>query len=213
MPLICDPKGPFCAMAFKVLADEGRKLTYLRIYSGKLTVGETIFNCSRQVAEKAARLFRMHSHKRERLQEAFAGDIVTATGLKTALTGDTLCTQDFPLILAGLNIPAPVVSIAVETRGVEDREKLLPSLEKLQWEDPTFKVKEDEDTGQTILSGMGELHLEVVTNRLEKEFGIPLKTGRPQVVYRETIQKSVKHHEKFQIDIEGKARVGRSSLS
>ena len=206
--LSCDPKGPFCAMAFKVLSDEGRKLTYLRIYSGKLTVGETILNCSRQVTEKVARLFRMHSHKRERLQEAWAGDIVTATGLKTALTGDTLCAQDFPLILAGLNIPAPVVSIAVETRGVEDREKLLPSLEKLQWEDPTFKVKEDEDTGQTILSGMGELHLEVVTNRLEKEFGIPLKTGRPQVVYRETIQKSVKRHEKFQIDIEGKAQGG-----
>ncbi|MBN2429357.1 MAG: elongation factor G [Deltaproteobacteria bacterium] len=206
--LPCDPKGPFCAMAFKVLSDEGRKLTYLRLYSGTLKVGENILNCSRQVTEKAARLFRMHSHKRERLQEVFAGDIVTATGLKEALTGDTLCAPDFPLILAGLNIPAPVVSIAVETRGVEDREKLLPSLEKLQWEDPTFKVKEDEETGQTILSGMGELHLEVVTNRLEKEFGIPLKTGRPQVVYRETIQKPVKHHEKFQIDIEGKAQGG-----
>jgi elongation factor G len=206
--LPCDSNGPFCAMAFKVLSDEGRKLTYLRIYSGKVKVGENILNCSRGVTEKAARIFRMHSHKRERIQEACAGDIVTATGLKEALTGDTLCHPGTPLLLSGLNIPAPVVSIAVETRSVEDREKLLPSLEKLQWEDPTFKVKEDEETGQTILSGMGELHLEVVTNRLEKEFGIPLKTGRPQVVYRETIQKPVKRHEKFQIDIEGKLQGG-----
>ncbi len=206
--LTCDPDGPFCAMAFKVLSDEGRKLTYLRIYSGKLKVGENILNCSRQVPEKAARIFRMHSHKRERLQEANAGDIVTVTGLKEALTGDTLCHADHPLLLSGLNIPEPVVSVAVETKGVEDREKLLPSLEKLQWEDPTFKVKEDEDTGQTILSGMGELHLEVIANRLEKEFGIPVQTGRPQVVYRETIQKSIKRHEKFQIDIEGKVQGG-----
>ncbi|NLC71788.1 MAG: elongation factor G [Desulfuromonadaceae bacterium] len=206
--LVCDPKGPFCAMAFKVLSDEGRKLTYLRIYSGKIKVGDTVFNAARNHQEKVARLFRMHSHKRERLQEAQAGDIVTATGLKDALTGDTLCAPGHPLILSGLNIPDPVVSLAVESRSVEDREKLLPALEKLQWEDPTFKVREDADTGQTILSGMGELHLEVIARRLADDFGITVKTGRPQVVYRETIQKTVTRHEVFEIDTEGKAQKG-----
>ncbi|NLV24632.1 MAG: elongation factor G [Deltaproteobacteria bacterium] len=206
--LPCDPKGPFCAMAFKVLSDEGRKLTYLRIYSGEIKVGDTVFNAARKHQEKIARLFRMHSHKRERIMEAQAGDIITATGLKDALTGDTLCFSEHPLILSGLNIPDPVVSLAVESRSVEDREKLLPALEKLQWEDPTFRVREDADTGQTILSGMGELHLEVVARRLTDDFGIVVKTGRPQVVYRETIQKPVTRHEIFEIEAEGKGQRG-----
>jgi elongation factor G len=206
--LCCDPKGPFCALAFKVLSDEGRKLTYLRIYSGKIRVGDAVLNGARNLQEKVARLFRMHSHKRDRLQEAQAGDIVTATGLKDILTGDTLCDPAHPLVLSGLNIPEPVVSLAVESRSVEDREKLLPALEKLQWEDPTFRVREDADTGQTILSGMGELHLEVVARRLADDFGISVKTGRPQVVYRETIQKPVTRHEVFEIETEGKLQKG-----
>ncbi|MBN1141272.1 MAG: elongation factor G [Deltaproteobacteria bacterium] len=211
--LACDPKGPFCAMAFKVLSDEGRKLTYLRIYSGKIKVGDTVLNATRNHQEKVARLFRMHSHKRDRIEEAQAGDIVTASGLKEALTGDTLCAPGHPLVLSGLNIPEPVVSLAVESRTVEDREKLLPSLEKLQWEDPTFKVREDRDTGQTILSGMGELHLEVVARRLADDFGVAVKTGRPQVVYRETIQKAVTRHEVFEIDTEGKSQKGEIRFS
>lgn len=199
-----DAKGPLCALAFKVLADEGRKLTYLRIYSGKLVPGDTVWNSTSQQNEKVARMFRMHSHKRERINEAFAGDIVTATGLKQVLTGDTICHETTPLMLAGLEYPEPVVSLAVEAKTVDDRDKLLPNLEKLQWEDPTFRVNEDKDTGQTLLTGMGELHLEVVIERLRSDFGVDVITGRPQVVYRETITTQVEHREQFNKEIDGK---------
>ncbi|MEJ2519889.1 MAG: elongation factor G, partial [Desulfuromonadales bacterium] len=146
--LDCDPDGPLCALAFKVLSDEGRKLTYLRLYSGQLKAGETVLNTTRHAEERVARLFRMHAHKRERIDLARAGDIVAAAGLKEALTGDTLCSARQPLLLAGLTVPEPVVSLAVEPKHVQDRDKLLQSLEKLQWEDPTFWVREDPDTGQ-----------------------------------------------------------------
>ncbi len=210
--LACDPKGPLCALAFKVLSDEGRKLTYLRIYSGTLKVGDSLLNATRGAQEKVARLFRMHAHKRERLDEARAGDIVAAAGLKEALTGDTLCAPQQPLLLAGLSCPDPVVSLAVEARGVDDREKLLPALEKLQWEDPTFRVKEDAETGQTVLTGMGELHLEVIVDRLRREFGVEVTTGRPQVVYRETLSKGVERRELFQREIDGRPHQGEVLL-
>ncbi len=203
-----DSKGPLCVLAFKVMSDEGRKLTYMRIYSGTLKAGDTLWNSSRECPEKVARLFRMHSHRRERLDEAKAGDIVAAAGLKGVLTGDTLCRSEFPLLLAGLTFPAPVVSLAVEPKGADDREKLFPSLEKLQWEDPSFKVREDEETGQTLLVGMGELHLEVITDRLRREFGVEVKTGRPQVVYRETLRKQVERREVFEREIDGKLQQG-----
>jgi elongation factor G len=180
--------GPVCALAFKVLADEGRKLTYLRIYAGQIKPGDVLHNSRTGSDEKIARLFRMHAHKRERIDEAGAGDIVTATGLKQVLTGDTLSSPGNPLQLAGLSYPEPVVSLAVEPKTVDDRDKLPLALEKLQWEDPTFKVKEDPETGQTLLTGMGELHLEVVVQRLKTDFGVDTQTGRPQVVYRETIR-------------------------
>ncbi|HTP66860.1 MAG TPA: elongation factor G [Geobacteraceae bacterium] len=208
----CDPQGHLCGLAFKVQSDEGRKLTFIRIYSGKLRAGDTIFNSSRQCQEKVARLFRMHAHKRERIDEAMAGEIVAATGIKEALTGDTLCAPDHPLVLEGLSIPEPVVSLAVEPKGTDDRERFLPALDKLQWEDPTFRVHEDADTGQTILTGMGELHLEVVVDRLEREFGVAVKTGRPQVVYRETIDRSVERREIFNRVAEGKAEAGELFL-
>ncbi len=208
----CDPKGPLCALAFKVQSDEGRKLTFIRIYSGTLKAGGMVLNSSRSSHERVARLFRMHAHKRERIDEAMAGDIVAAAGLKDALTGDTLCDPDRPLILEGLSIPEPVVSVAVEPRGAEDRDRFLPALEKLQWEDPTFKVHEDPDTGQTILTGMGELHLEIVVDRLEREFGVGVKTGRPQVVYRETITRTVERREIFQRAAEGKFESGEVLL-
>jgi elongation factor G len=210
--LPCDPDGPLCALAFKVLSDEGRKLTYLRLYSGSLKVGQEVSNPGRSGLEKVARLFRMHAHKRERLESARAGDIVAATGLKGALTGDTLCDPAHLLVLEGLAVPEPVVSLAVEPRGVDDREKLLPSLEKLQWEDPTFRVREDEDTGQTILTGMGELHLEVVTTRLGREFGVQVQTGRPQVVYRETLRRKVEWLETFHREVEGRTQGGEIRL-
>ena len=200
--------GPVCALAFKVLADEGRKLTYLRIYSGRIAPGDVLHNSRTGADEKVARLFRMHAHKRERIQEASAGDIVTATGLKQVLTGDTLSSPDSPLQLAGLSYPEPVVSLAIEAKTVDDRDKLPLALEKLQWEDPTFKVKEDPETGQTLLTGMGELHLEVVVQRLKTDFGVDTQTGRPQVVYRETIRCAGQHHEQFEREIEGRMHCG-----
>jgi elongation factor G len=154
----------------------------------------------------------MHSHKRERIDLAVAGDIVTATGLKGVLTGDTISFSDFPLQLAGLEYPEPVVSLAVEPKTIDDREKLPPALEKLQWEDPTFLVKEDPETGQTLLTGMGELHLEVVVQRLKSDFGVDVQTGRPQVVYRETILCATQHHELFEREIEGKIHHGELKL-
>ncbi len=211
--LPCDPSGAFCALAFKVLSDEGRKLTYLRIYSGELKAGSTLLNSTRNVQERAARLFRMHAHKRERIDVAFAGDIVAVAGLKEALTGDTLCSPEQPLLLAGLEIPEPVVSLAVEPKLVLDRDKLLLSLEKLQWEDPTFRVREDEDTGQTVLTGMGELHLEVVLRRLADDFGVEVNSGQPQVVYRESISKSASHCEVFEREIDGKLQRGEVNLT
>lgn len=210
--LTTEASAPLCALAFKVLADEGRKLTYLRIYSGSLAPGDTVWNSTTQQNEKVARLFRMHSHKRERIDRATAGDIVTATGLKQVLTGDTICQETVPLQLAGLEYPEPVVSVAVEAKTVDGRDKLLPTLEKLQWEDPTFRVKEDEDTGQTLLTGMGELHLEVVVERLRSDFGVEVITGRPQVVYRETVSRELEHREQFEKEIDGKLHRGELTL-
>ena len=208
-----DPDAPLCALAFKVLADEGRKLTYLRVYAGQLKPGDTLYNSRTLDSEKVARLFRMHSHKRERIDRAGAGDIVTATGLKNVLTGDTLSTREHPWQLAGLEYPEPVVSLAVEAKTVDDRDKLPQALEKLQWEDPTFLVKEDRETGQTLLTGMGELHLEVIVQRLFNDFGISVQTGRPQVVYRETVRGCARHHELFEREIEGRQHHGEVTLS
>jgi elongation factor G len=206
------PDGPVCALAFKVLADDGRKLTYLRIYSGRIAPGDVLYNSRTGGDEKIARLFRMHAHKRERIDQASAGDIVTATGLKHVLTGDTLSAPATPLQLAGLTFPEPVVSLAVEPKTVDDRDKLPLALEKLQWEDPTFKVKEDPETGQTLLTGMGELHLEVVVQRLKTDFGVETQTGRPQVVYRETIRCACEHQEQFEREIDGKTHYGEITL-
>lgn len=210
--LHCDVSGPLCALAFKVVSDEGRKLTYLRIYSGELKAGDVLLNSVRNVQERAARLFRMHAHKRERIDTAHAGDIIAVAGLKEALTGDTLCSPEQPLLLAGLAVPEPVVSLAVEPKQIQDRDKLLLSLEKLQWEDPTFRVREDEDTGQTVLTGMGELHLEVVLRRLADDFGVEVNAGKPQVVYRESVSAEVSHTELFEREIDGKLQRGEVSL-
>jgi len=210
--LPCDPDGPLCALAFKVLSDEGRKLTYLRMYSGRLTAGETLYNSTREGEDRVARLFLMHAHKRERIEQARAGDIVAATGLKDVLTGDALCRPDRPLRIAGLSYPEPMVSIAIEPRALEDREKLPAALEKLQWEDPTLRVREDAETGQTILTGMGELHLEVVVERLARDFHTQVQTGRPQVVYRETLTRPRDHREVFEREIDGRQHHGDLTL-
>ena len=195
--LKCDPDTPLRALAFKVMAEEGRRLTYLRIYSGRVRAGETVLNSSQGSNERIRHLFRMHAHRREEIQEALAGDIVAASGCQVTLTGDTLCDPSRPLVLEGLAVPEPVVSLAVEAKGAADREHLLSILEYFQWEDPTFRVHEDKETGQTILTGMGELHLEIIVDRLRREYGVQVKTGRPRVVYRETLRQQVVRREVY----------------
>jgi elongation factor G len=185
------------ALAFKVMAEEGRRLTYLRIYSGTIRPGMSLLNSSRQSPERIRHLFRMHAHKREEIAEAQAGDIVAVPGCQVTLTGDTLCDPARPLLLEGLTIPEPVVSLAVEAKGPENREALPLALEQLQWEDPTFRVHEDRETGQTILTGMGDLHLEIIIDRLIREHGVQVNTGRPRVVYRETLRHQVIRREAF----------------
>ncbi|ADO00833.1 LOW QUALITY PROTEIN: translation elongation factor G [Citrifermentans bemidjiense Bem] len=197
-PVLCDPERPLAALAFKVMAEEGRRLTYLRIYSGTIKAGASLLNATRGNSERVRHLFHMHAHKREEVAEAAAGDIVAVTGCQSTLTGDTLCDPAHPLVLEGMTVPEPVVSIAVEAKGVEDRAGLLTSLEYFQWEDPTFRVHEDQETGQTILTGMGELHLEVVIDRLRREYGVQVKTGRPRVVFREALRREVERREVFQ---------------
>jgi len=187
----------FSALAFKVMMDEGRKLVYIRIYSGVLKVGKEVYNPRLKRGEKISRIFQMHAHQRTRVEEAKAGEIVAVMGLKESTTGDTLCDRSRPVFLEPIDFYKPVMSIAVEPRTSGDQEKLTESLTKLSEEDPTFHVKSDEDTGQTILSGMGELHLDVLVNRLLTEYHLGVNVGKPQVVYRETIEKEVESSAKF----------------
>ncbi|MCU0594064.1 MAG: elongation factor G [Desulfobacterota bacterium] len=196
-------KGPFSSLAFKVQMDQGRKLTYIRIYSGTVKAGDTLFNPGRKVKEKLARLLKMHANKRERIDEASAGDILAVMGLKVSTTGDTLCAEDHPILLEPMSFNTPVISMAVEPKGVQDQDKLLDALAKLSDEDPTFKYRIDDETGQTVISGMGELHLEIVVNRLRREFFVDTNQGKPQVVYRETLSKRVEHEEVFQRELAG----------
>jgi len=187
----------FAALAFKVMMDEGRKLVYVRIYSGVLKVGTEVYNPRLKRGEKISRIFQMHAHQRTRVEEAKAGELVAVMGLRETTTGDTLCDRNRPILLELIDFYKPVMSIAVEPKTSKDQEKLTESLEKLSEEDPTFHVKLDEDTGQTILSGMGELHLDVLVNRLLTEYHLEVNVGRPQVVYRETIEKEVEATAKF----------------
>jgi elongation factor G len=196
-------KGPFSALAFKVIMDRGRKMTYIRIYSGSIRVGQMVYNPGKNVKEKLARLLRMHSNKRERMDQASAGEIVAVMGLKLSTTGDTLCSEDKPILLEPIQINEPVISIAVETKQVQDQDRLVDALGKLMDEDPTFKYRIDEETGQTIISGMGELHLEIIIGRIKREFFVDTNQGKPQVVYRETVQKKVRHEEIFQRELAG----------
>ena len=180
-------KAPLAGLVFKVMMDQGRKLTYMRVYSGKLEAGQDVLNVRPGLKEKVARILRMHSNKRERVNEALAGDIVGVIGLKSATTGDTITAPEHPLILESIEVYEPVINVAVEPKVSSDLDKVQASLGKLAEEDPTFRYRIDEDTGQTIISGMGELHLDVLVHRLGREFNVGLNVGKPQVVYRETI--------------------------
>jgi len=182
-----DDREPLAALAFKIFMDQGRKLTYLRIYSGVLRVGADVLNVSKGAREKVSRIFQMHANKRERIERSGAGSLVGVLGLKTAATGDSICDPDRPVLLEPVEVYEPVISISVEAQTRADQEKLFDSLSKLSEEDPTFRFVESVDTGQVIVSGMGELHLEVVLNRLERDYHVAVSAGKPQVVYRETI--------------------------
>ena len=205
-------KEPLAALAFKIMMDEGRKLTYLRVYSGTLKPEQEVYNSTKGKKERVARLFRMHANKKERIAEVRAGDIVAAAGLKETTTGDTLCAEEKPIILERIEFYEPVTSMAIEPKTRADQEKLEFSLQKIMEEDPTFRVKLDEDTGQTIISGMGELHLEVIVRRLLDDFGVAVNMGRPQVVYRETITQPAEGEGKFEREIEGVRHFGHVRL-
>jgi elongation factor G len=193
-----DDNEPLCALAFKILSDPYvGKLTYLRIYSGVLKAGTYVLNSAKGKKERIGRLLLMHSNKREDIEEAHAGDIVAAIGLKYTATGDTLCAEDKPIVLEAMEFPEPVISIAVEPKTKADQEKLSNGLQKLAEEDPTFRIKFDEETAQTIISGMGELHLEIIVDRLKREFNVNVNTGKPQVAYKESIKTKVKKQGKF----------------
>jgi elongation factor G len=195
----------FSALAFKIITDQNRRLTYFRIYSGTARVGGTLWNPGRKKKEKLARIFRMHANRRERLEKAGPGEIVAAAGLKFTATGDTLTDPDHPLLLEHIPFASPVISIAVEPRTAADSERLEAALSKLAGEDPTFSFRQDEETGQTVISGMGELHLEVLLDRLTRDFRVQARSGRPQVVYRETIKGEVVHRASFSREIAGQA--------
>ncbi|MGH9627159.1 MAG: elongation factor G, partial [Bryobacteraceae bacterium] len=180
---------PFAALIFKIMTDPFvGQLCFVRVYSGRLATGDTVLNAAKGRKERIGRIVKMHANKREEVQEVFAGDIAAAVGLKTASTGDTICSDDAPITLESIDFPAPVIQLAIEPKTKADQEKLGMAIGKLVNEDPTLRVATDPETGQTILSGMGELHLEIIVDRMQREFGVGANVGKPQVAYRETVR-------------------------
>ncbi len=201
--------APFSALAFKIMTDPYvGTLTFFRVYSGSINSGSGIYNSTRSKRERVGRLLKMHANKREEIKEVYAGDIAAAVGLRTATTGDTLCDEDKPVVLESIDFPDPVISIAIEPKSKADQEKLGLSLQKLATEDPSFKVRTDEETGQTIISGMGELHLEIIVDRLLREFNVGANVGKPQVAYKETVRKSVEQQGRFVRQTGGRGQYG-----
>ncbi|MEL7369050.1 MAG: elongation factor G, partial [Myxococcota bacterium] len=193
-----DPEGRFVALAFKIMSDQHlSNLTYLRVYSGRLETGTAVHNATKRKKERIGRLLRMHANRREDVKSAEAGQIVAAVGLKYTTTGDTLTHPDSPLLLESIEVPKPVIAIAIEPKTKADQEKLSAALAKLAMEDPSFVVRTDEDTGQTLIAGMGELHLEIIVDRLRREWSVDANVGRPQVAYRETIQGASRQDTRF----------------
>jgi elongation factor G len=202
--------APFAALAFKIATDPFvGKLTFIRVYSGVLNSGSYVYNSTKDKRERAGRLLQMHANKRDEIEEVRAGDIAAVIGLKDTRTGDTLCIEDKPIILEAMKFPAPVIDVAIEPKTKADQDKLAIALSKLAEEDPTFRVRSDAETGQTIIAGMGELHLEIIVDRMMREFKVDANVGRPQVAYRETIRKRVEKVEgKFVRQSGGKGQYG-----
>jgi len=201
--------APFAALAFKILTDPYvGQLTFIRVYSGLMESGSYVYNATRDKKERLARILRMHANKREEIPVLGAGDIAAAVGLRETYTGDTLCDPEHPILLEAMEFPEPVISIAVEPKTKADQEKLSIALQKLAKEDPSFRVATDHETGQTIISGMGELHLEIIVDRLKREFGVEVNVGKPQVAYRETIRSEVTQEGKFIKQTGGRGQYG-----
>ncbi|GAB6158636.1 elongation factor G [Desulfotomaculum varum] len=206
---ISSDSEPFAALAFKIMSDPYvGKLTYFRVYSGVLNAGSYVYNTTKGRKERIGRILQMHANHREEIPQVFAGDIAAAVGLKDTTTGDTLCDEKHPIILESMEFPDPVISVAIEPKTKADQDKMGVALTKLSEEDPTFKVSTNEETGQTIISGMGELHLEIIVDRLMREFKVQANVGRPQVAYKETIRKAVKAEGKFVRQSGGKGQYG-----
>ena len=202
-------EAPFAALAFKIATDPFvGTLTYFRVYSGVLKCGDTIYNSVKEKKERVGRLLQMHANSREEIKEVRAGDIAAAVGLKTVMTGDTLCDQNHIVILERMDFPDPVIAVAVEPRTKADQEKMGIALSKLAQEDPSFRVHTDEESNQTIIEGMGELHLEIIVDRMRREFNVEANVGKPQVAYRETLKKAVEQEGKFVRQSGGRGQYG-----
>jgi elongation factor G len=210
-----DDSAPFSALAFKVMADPYvGKLTYFRVYSGKLQAGSRVLNAATGKTERIGRLLMMHANSREEIEECYAGDILAGVGLKQTSTGDTLCAPDAPIVLEQIEFPEPVIAVAIEPKTKSDQEKLGTALARLAEEDPTFRIQTDEETGQTVIHGMGELHLEVLVDRMLREFSVEANVGKPQVAYRETIRQDVQKAEgRFVRQTGGRGQYGHAVIN
>lgn len=208
-----DEKKPFSALAFKIATDPYvGKLCFFRVYSGVLEAGSYVYNSTTNTKERMGRLIQMHANSREEIKIVRAGDIAAAVGLRNTFTGNTLCDEDHPIVLESIDFPEPVISIAIEPKTKADQEKMGVALQKLAEEDPTFRVHTDEETSQTIISGMGELHLDIIVDRMKREFKVEANVGKPQVAYRETLQKEVEVEEKYAKQTGGRGQYGHVFL-
>ena len=208
-----DDKEPFSALVFKIMTDPFvGQLAFIRVYSGRLVAGESVYNVAKGRRERIGRVVKMHANKREEVQEVLAGDIAAAVGLKNVSTGDTICDEKAPVILESIDFPAPVIQLAIEPKTKADQEKLGMAINKLVQEDPTLKVSTDPDTGQTILAGMGELHLEIIVDRMQREFSVGANVGKPQVAYRETIRQSAEYDYTHKKQTGGSGQYARTKL-
>ncbi len=205
---------PFAALAFKIMTDPYvGHLTYIRVYSGVVKTGQSVYNSTKKTRERIGRLLRMHANKREEIEAIEAGDIAACVGLKNVSTGDTLCSEEKPIVLESIEFPTPVISVAIEPKTKADQEKMGTALGKLAQEDPTFRVHTDHDTNQTLISGMGELHLEIIVDRMMREFGVQANVGRPQVAYRETILRNAEGEGKYIRQTGGRGQYGHAVLT
>jgi elongation factor G len=205
--------APFSALAFKIMTDPFvGQLTFIRVYSGVLTSGATVYNATKQKSERIGRLLKMHANKREEIKEVYSGDIAAAVGLKTVSTGDTICDEKKPVVLESMDFPEPVISLAIEPKTKADQEKLGAGMQKLMAEDPTFRVKTDQQTGEVVIAGMGELHLEIIVDRLKREFNVAASVGRPQVAYKETLTRPADGEMKYAKQTGGRGQYGHVKI-